>query len=217
MSKLILVFRAVCTYSSKGKMYICSHILFLTWYFPQPCSSISYLPICLTILDVRLSRSSVLMMSLRCSLITPSLEILSAELPVQEKVKLTSWHGCTSNKEVRQLYFYLLKFYTATITTVLRSGTFLTSVPQSPYGPTPGRPWPPTHWGRSGPTRRGGGSAGPTPGRCLGSPLPWPPARSSHATPAALTLQQQGGGWQKIMYIWGHWKCQKEATKSCSC
>ncbi len=47
-----------------------------------------FLPVCLTILDVRLSRSSVLMMSLRCSLIRPSLEILSAELPVQEKIKL---------------------------------------------------------------------------------------------------------------------------------
>lgn len=41
-------------------------------------------PLCLTILDVRLSRSSVLMMSLRCSLISPSLETLSAELQAQK-------------------------------------------------------------------------------------------------------------------------------------
>ena len=95
MSKPILVSRAECTYSSKGKLYRHTYILFfIHFFFPsssltlfKPTSSL-YLPACLTILDVRLSRSSVLMMSLRCSLISTSLEMRSAELPMQEQGKL---------------------------------------------------------------------------------------------------------------------------------
>lgn len=70
---------------------------------------------------------------------------------------------------------------------------FLTRVLHCPSALTPDQSWPPTHWGRSGLTLCAGGSTEPIPGRFLGSPLLWVHARSSHVTPAALTLQQQRG------------------------
>lgn len=80
MSKPIRVFRAVWTYSGGGKLI--KTILGLLIRLPLALS-IS------TILDVRLSRSSVLMMSLRCSLISLSLEVRSALLDMKHKESLS--------------------------------------------------------------------------------------------------------------------------------
>lgn len=73
----------------------------------------------------------------------------------------------------------------------LRSGTWLTCVLHCPCELTPVHSRLPTHWDRSGRTECAVGNVGPTPGHCPGSRLPWPPARSSHATPAVLTWQQR--------------------------
>lgn len=72
-----------------------------------------------------------------------------------------------------------------------KSSGLLTLVFHRPSALTPDHSWPPTHWGRSGLTLCAGDSVEPIQGRFLGSPLLWVHARSSHVTPAALTLQQQ--------------------------
>lgn len=79
----------------------------------------------------------------------------------------------------------------------LRSGTWLTCVLHCPCELTPVHSRLPTHWDRSGRTQCAAGNVGPTPGHCPGSRLPWLPARSSHAKPAALTWQQWEGAGQK--------------------
>lgn len=79
-------------YSSRGRISVSRNtfdhfLLFFNQLHSLHFIQFNFLSLSFTILDVRLSRSSVLMMSLRCSLISLSLDILSAELPVKDHVK----------------------------------------------------------------------------------------------------------------------------------
>lgn len=153
MSNPILVSRKECTYGGEGQTIG----VISSPPFREPTS--------LTILDVRLSRSSVPMTSLRCFFISLSLELLSAVLLIKRQPLVRCLMGHTE----------------------LPVKPALTSARRCPVGPTPGRSWPPTRSGRSGQSRCAVGSAAPTPARSLGSLPPSLPARSSHATPAAPT------------------------------
>lgn len=86
-------------------LHTLTSILFLICrlYFSLP-SSLVYICPQLTILEVRLSKSSVLITSLKCSLISLSLDILSAELPVQGNMKT----GLYEHTSTTFIYFMLL-------------------------------------------------------------------------------------------------------------